>query len=97
MPLEISPTQQEVAFDYDRCNEQHIHISCDAVMWKQADGSYKSMSDLEVKPCLQKGTKNRFGAVKDFTCLVLPPKFIHKPVGEWICKNCVSNKARGVV
>ena len=41
--------------------------------------------------CKLIGKKNRFGVVKTFTCLELPIVFIHKPIGEWMCKACASN------
>lgn len=35
-------------------------------------------------------TKNRFGVRKEWTCLGLPSKFIHKPIGEWMCVSCAT-------
>lgn len=45
--------------------------------------------------CELVGTINRHGAIKDFTCLELPVLFIHKPIGEWMCKSCASNLLNG--
>ena len=45
--------------------------------------------------CKNIGKKTRFDSVKPFTCLELPVKFIHKPIGEWMCKACALNLIDG--
>lgn len=45
-------------------------------------------SVFATRVCHRIGDKNRYGKIKEFTCLALPPGFIHKPVGEWMCVNC---------
>ena len=49
---------------------------------------------LEPSECELIGTKNRYDSVKTWTCLELPVKFIHKPIGEWMCKSCAAHKLR---
>lgn len=45
--------------------------------------------------CKQIGNMNRFSRKKVFTCLELPIAYIHKPVGEWMCRVCARNLLSG--
>ena len=45
--------------------------------------------------CKQIGELSRINEIKSFTCLELPVKYIHKPVGEWMCTVCAKNLLSG--
>lgn len=47
----------------------------------------------EEKKCERIGKLNRFNNEQIFTCLELPIVYIHKPIGEWMCKSCANNLA----
>ncbi len=45
--------------------------------------------------CKQIGELSRINEIKSFTCLELPIRYIHKPVGEWMCTVCAKNLLSG--
>ncbi len=54
---------------------------------REGDCIWKGCEIKKIR-CVAVGSPNRFGDIKDYSCLDLPPPFIHKKLREWLCGPC---------
>ena len=85
-------TPQEKDLQSTEKNNTELELTLDDIEEVMPILDDTQLTDLQsIEKCKQIGELSRINEIKSFTCLELPIRYIHKPVGEWMCTVCAKN------